>query len=54
MQEQEEILVDYPMDTPEAKREVPFIEKWNGDIALKTKQDYHTAIHHYSKALFAA
>ena len=42
------------MDTPESKKQVPFIEKRNGDIALKTKQDYHAAIHHYSKALFAA
>ena len=48
-----EVIEDYPMDTKEAKLEVPFIEKRNGDICLRDNKDYTSAIHHYNKALFS-
>lgn len=50
---QVEVIEDYPMDTVENKRKVPFVEKKNGDICLKDLQDYDRAIHHYNKALMS-
>jgi hypothetical protein len=41
------------MDTPENKMKAPFIEKTNGDLALKQLQDYHKAVTYYNKALFS-
>ena len=41
------------MDTEEQKRRVPWIEKQNGDVALKQERDIDRALHYYSKCLFS-
>lgn len=52
-QDQMEVIEDYPMDTEENKKKVPFVEKRNGDICLTQHFDYNRAIHHYNKALMS-
>lgn len=51
--EQTEVISDYPMNNLYNKKKVPYIEKNNGGIYIKTHGDYKTAIEHYNKALFS-
>lgn len=48
---QDTIIEDYPYETFHDKLLVPYIERFNGNIAVQ-QQDYQLALKFYSKALF--
>ena len=49
---EDQLVLEYGMDTIEEKRQVPFIEKNNGSI-LARRQQFDQAIAHFNKALLA-
>lgn len=49
--EQTEIIEDYPMKTFGEKLMVPYIERFNGNVAVR-RNDMELAVKHYNKALF--
>ena len=48
---QTEIINDYPFASYQDKLKIPYIERFNGNIAVKNG-DFKLALKHYSKALF--
>jgi hypothetical protein len=48
---QTEIINDYPFLTYQDKLKIPYIERYNGNIAVKNGE-FNQALKHYSKALF--
>jgi hypothetical protein len=48
--QQDTVIEDYPFDTFQDKLLIPYIERYNGNICVRTNE-YPMALKHYSKAL---
>jgi len=49
---QTQIVKDYPMMSPDEKLNVPYIERFNGNLCVQAKE-FEQAVAHYNKSLLS-